>query len=144
KGYPYPEKDNAATDADGQFEVATLPAPGTYWLDIFSGDRKLGGQAQVVVEKWTGVTHVLVLDPLKLAATGTVRGRLVSDGNPLAGVAFNAERQFALGQGQETIPLTQMATDSDVKFTLQTLPNETVMVRVFQLGFLALNSRQFQ
>src|SRR4029079_19098469 len=85
KGYQYPEKEKAATDADGPFEVAVVKAPDAYLLDIFSAERKSGASLQKVVEKGNGLTQVVVLDQLKLVATGIGRGHGLSGGQPLVG-----------------------------------------------------------
>jgi hypothetical protein len=91
----------AITDTDGTFRIAGLAA-GEYTISGAGGDAA-AAPVQVTVD--AAENHRI---ELRAAATGTVRGRVVSEGRPVAGVRVTAGDENAISQPDGTFVLARV------------------------------------
>ena len=81
------------TDDQGRFELAGFPPHEEQPIEVSDPTTQMIGDAMVPADDNVAATRVVELPPIQLRGTGSVVGKVMGDGKPLAGVAVTLQRQ---------------------------------------------------
>jgi beta-lactamase regulating signal transducer with metallopeptidase domain/protocatechuate 3,4-dioxygenase beta subunit len=131
------------TDADGRFTLAGLPAMKELWLNATHRQRRLIRRLRVETTGHGEGTEPVTVD-IQLEPAAAVRGRVLVDGQPVAGLPVSLMPSLALRNEMYMVSVDTVKTGEAGRFEFDLVPPcKACWVECFDMEFTDLPGRTF-